>query len=174
MRLASIARKAQPVSAVFLFAMLAYGVVGVLWGLWHPTVDVEVTANGALDPVPGTEDASFVGFACFVIVTGLLAFAVAGWSFLTTPRGPAMMIWTTLVVFSGTWWAYAIGARVTSWMNTLPEGHPAPGDVLHLASADISLTALLLPMTIALVFYWCASVMSDSETFSDSAASAEN
>ena len=43
-----------------------------------------------------------------------------------------------------------------------------------MASADISLTALLLPMTIALVFYWCASVMSDSETFSDSAASAEN
>lgn len=96
-------------------------------GLWHPTVDVEVTANGALDPVPGTEDASFVGFACFVIVTGLLAFAVAGWSFLTKPRGPAMMMWTTLVVFSGTWWAFAIGARITSWMNTLPEGHPAPG-----------------------------------------------
>ena len=78
------------------------------------------------------------------------------------------------MVFSGTWWAFAIGARITSAMNTLPEGHPVPGDVYHLASADISLTALLLPMTIALVFYWCASVMSDSETFSDSVASAKN
>lgn len=150
--------------------MLAYGVVGVLWGLWHPTADVAVTVTGGLDPVPGTEDASFVGFACFVIVTSLVAFAVAGWAFMTKPRGFAMMVWTALVVFTGTWWAFSIGAYITGKLHALPDGHPSPGDVIELASADTSITALLLPMTVALVFYWCASVMSDKESFEESAA----
>ncbi len=152
-------------SLTFVVAMVLFGLAGVAWGWFYPTVTVNITAQGKLETAVGSEQAGFIGFAVFVVATTILGAIVAAWTFLTRRRGIMMLLWQGLVVFAGTWWFFVVGTKVVFATQGDIPAHPQPGDQFAIVDLAFPGIGLFAATTVAVVVYWFASVFSDQTSF---------
>ncbi len=163
-----IPRPIGEAAQVLFITLVSFLLLGVLWGVIHPTSELVVAAGGGADIAPGTEDASFRGFTYYVALTALGGIAVALWAFRTRMRGLLMMLWTTLAVLWGAVAAWAVGVSVAERLHAdpLPE-HPQAGDVFHILDAAGPSVGMVVAPALALIVYWMAATFADPEDFED-------
>ena len=163
-----IPRPIGEAAQVLFITLVSFLLLGVLWGVIHPTSELVVTADGGAEIAPGTEDASFRGFTYSVALTALGGIAVALWAFRTRMRGLLMMLWTALAVLWGAVAAWTVGVSVADKLHTdpIPED-PQAGDVFHILEAVNPSVGLVVAPALALIAYWMAATFADPEDFGD-------
>lgn len=163
-----IPRPIGEAAQVLFITLVSFLLLGVLWGVIHPTSELVVAADGGAEIAPGTEDASFRGFTYYVALTALAGIAVALWAFRTRMRGLLMMLWTALSVLWGTVAAWTVGVSVADKLHTdpIPED-PQAGDVFHILEAVNPSVGLVVAPALALIAYWMAATFADPEDFGD-------
>lgn len=163
-----IPRPIGEAAQVLFITLVSFLLLGVLWGVIHPTSELVVAADGGADIAPGTEDASFRGFAYYLGLTAVAGIAVALWTFRTRMRGLLMMLWTALCVLWGTVAAWTVGVSVADKLHTDPiPKDPQAGDVIHILEAVNPSVGLVVAPALALIVYWVAAAFTDPEDFGD-------
>ncbi|MCG7258958.1 MULTISPECIES: hypothetical protein [unclassified Corynebacterium] len=163
-----IPRPIGEAAQVLFITLVSFLLLGVLWGVIHPTSELVVAADGGADIAPGTEDASFRGFAYYLGLTAVAGIAVALWAFRTRMRGLLMMLWTALAVLWGAVAAWTVGVSVADKLHTdpIPED-PQAGDVFHILEVVNPSVGLVVAPALALIAYWMAATFADPEDFKD-------
>ena len=161
-----IPRPIGEAALVLFVTLVVFILLGLVWGLIHPTTQLTVAADGGADTVPGTEDASFKALAYFLALTGLGGLAIGLWVFRTRMRSLLMMLWVGVVTLWGSVTCWTVGTWLAEKLHADPlPTDPHPGDLFHLVEATNPGSGMLVGTALALVAYWLAATFVDPEDF---------
>ncbi|AWT26397.1 hypothetical protein Csp1_16130 [Corynebacterium provencense] len=150
---------------VTALALIVFAVAGAAWGWWQPVTTGEVTDD--LTAVTGLsgEDAPVTAFGMYVIVTGILGAALAGWMFAAARslRGPVALLGAGVLSFLGSGVFLLFGGYVTSHFRATDlDGDLVAGQQVTLvADVGAGVGFLVAPAAAVLVYWACALFSSD-------------
>lgn len=153
---------------VVAVALVIFAVAGAAWGAFRPVTTGEVTDDLAAVTALSGEYAEVPAFGIYVIVTGVLGAALAGWMFTAARRlrGPVALVAAGVLAFLGSAVFLVFGNFVTGHFRATDlSGDLTAGQRVTLV-ADVGLgSASLVAPAVALVVYWACALFSSDGAF---------
>lgn len=161
-----LSRRAGTYAGVALLFLLAFALVGVLWGLTRPTYTAYVEDPDTASIAVAT-DVEFLGFAWFTVLSGVLAAALSLLVFLRSPatRGPIMLYWLGLLSLLGAVIFAMFGEISANFLHRAPADYAAVlGSSFEVVPTFNAGGAVLAAPFLAMCIYWCAAWVTPEES----------
>ncbi|MEJ5927414.1 hypothetical protein WG915_02150 [Corynebacterium sp. H128] len=164
---------------VFLVTMVMFGLGGVGWGLWRPSISGTVSDGGSVeltDPAQSATNPEFSTFAVLAMLCAGLGLIVGIFAAKRARQnlGVMTMLWTSCVAWLGALVCYFLGTQLAQHLVGTPDL-----DTLQIGSVITYLPAirpgiglLLAPYT-AMFGFWASAAFALTETGSHTQLAAE-
>ncbi|AKK03478.1 hypothetical protein [Corynebacterium epidermidicanis] len=153
-------------SRLFLVTMLVFGLGGVAWGWWRPTVTGVISDQDGIeftDPEQVNASVEFVSFAGLAGLCLFLGIAVASYAVVRGQRfvGPLTMLVTAAMCWIGSLLSYSAGTFLANQLVTLPDTESlAVGTAVTFVPSISPGMAMLVAPAVAIVSYWVIVLLS--------------
>ncbi|MCZ9295620.1 hypothetical protein [Corynebacterium yonathiae] len=135
-------------------ALLVFGVAGVLWGLFRPTLTGREVEDGGY-AIESMGSAQFIAFITFALITGLLGLLLGLGAYLRRQgRGLSMLLWVGVCALAGAASFYVFGGATAT--------HPPenPGEVVEFAPNFSPAISWAVAPFMAMFSYWSTAFVS--------------
>ena len=145
-------------AGIFAITVTIYALGGVLWGVLRPTYTAYVE-DAESASIAVESNTAFVGYAWFVVITGVLAAVIALFVFLKAEnaRGLLMLWWLGIVTALGSVVFLVFGTKAADLRYGSPADYAdAIGQTFQLAPTISPGAAFAVAPFLAVCMYWCA------------------
>jgi hypothetical protein len=165
---------------VFLTAIVLFGVSGLVWGAWRPTITGTIVDGGGVeitDPNVYAANAEFTSFAVLALACGVLGIVLGLLAVRQGKRefGIAPMLWTSLVAALGSAVFYYVGTYLATALVGAPDVETlrVGATVTYVPRISPGLAMLAAPYT-SMFTYWASAVFASEEEPEVRTVEAEN
>ena len=139
-------------AGLLALVLVVYSIVGILWGLWRPTMAATAVEGGGF-AIDSSTNAQFQGFGSFVIATalmaGLISFGV--FKFAKQRRGLGTLMYLGILAVLGAYVFWLVGGFIAP---TVPDIESEVGSQIAWAPTFMPGLGLTAAPFISLLVYW--------------------